>query len=65
MQPIRATIPPVAIPGTKHMRYLEENLGALQVRLTSDDLRRLEEVFPQGVTAGPRYPAMAMRTVDG
>jgi aryl-alcohol dehydrogenase-like predicted oxidoreductase len=54
----------VPIPGTKHLRYLEENLGALQVRLTSDDLRRLDEVFPQGVTAGPRYPVTAMRFID-
>jgi aryl-alcohol dehydrogenase-like predicted oxidoreductase len=55
----------VPIPGTKRVRYLEDNLGALQVRLTADELRRLEEVFPQGVTAGPRYPAMAMRFVNG
>jgi aryl-alcohol dehydrogenase-like predicted oxidoreductase len=55
----------VPIPGTKHVWYLEENLGALQVSLTADELRRLEGVFPQGVTAGPRYPAMAMRFVNG
>jgi aryl-alcohol dehydrogenase-like predicted oxidoreductase len=55
----------VPIPGTKHVRYLEENLGALQVRLTADEVRRIEEVFPQGVTAGQRYPATAMRFVNG
>jgi aryl-alcohol dehydrogenase-like predicted oxidoreductase len=55
----------VPIPGTKHVKYLEENLGALQVRLTADELRRIEEVFPHGVTAGPRYPAPAMRFVNG
>jgi aryl-alcohol dehydrogenase-like predicted oxidoreductase len=55
----------VPIPGTKHVRYLEDNLGALQVRLTADELCRLDETFPQGVTAGPRYPARAMRFVNG
>jgi aryl-alcohol dehydrogenase-like predicted oxidoreductase len=55
----------VPIPGTKHVRYLEENLGALQVRLTADELRRIEAVFPQGVTAGQRYPDRAMRFVNG
>jgi aryl-alcohol dehydrogenase-like predicted oxidoreductase len=55
----------VPIPGTKRVRYLEENLGALQVRLTDDELRRLEDAFPLGATAGARYPAMAMRFVDG
>ncbi len=55
----------VPIPGTKHVRYLEENLGALQVRLTADELRRIEEVFPHGATAGQRYPAPAMRFVNG
>ena len=55
----------VPIPGTKHVRYLEENLGALQVRLTADQLRRIEEGFPQGVTAGQRYPDGAMRFVNG
>jgi len=55
----------VPIPGTKHVKYLEENLGALQVRLTAEELRRIEEVFPHGVTAGQRYPATAMRFVNG
>jgi aryl-alcohol dehydrogenase-like predicted oxidoreductase len=55
----------VPIPGTKHVRYLEENLGALQVRLTADELRRIEAVFPQGVTAGQRYPDRGMRFVNG
>ncbi len=55
----------VPIPGTKHVRYLEENLGALQVRLTDEELGRLAEAFPRGATAGARYPAMAMRFVAG
>src|SRR3954452_16629363 len=44
----------VPIPGTKRLRYLEENLAALDVRLTDADLRRIDEVAPVGVTAGDR-----------
>ena len=49
----------VPIPGTKRVRYLEENVGAVDVELTADDLRRLDEAFPQGVAAGDRYPDMS------
>jgi aryl-alcohol dehydrogenase-like predicted oxidoreductase len=49
----------VPIPGTKRVRYLEENLGAVDVRLTDDDLRRIDEVAPVGATAGDRYPDMS------
>jgi aryl-alcohol dehydrogenase-like predicted oxidoreductase len=54
----------VPIPGTKKRKYLEENAGAVGVRLTADDLRRIEEVAPRGVAAGERYPAAAMQRVD-
>ncbi len=54
----------VPIPGTKRRRYLEENVGALDLHLTPDDLRRLDEAFPKGATAGPRYPERAMRAVN-
>jgi aryl-alcohol dehydrogenase-like predicted oxidoreductase len=50
----------VPIPGTKRVKYLEENIGALDVQLTEDDLRRLDEAFPMGVTAGDRYPDMSV-----
>ena len=53
----------VPIPGTKRIRYLEENAAALQVRLTPDDLERIDRVFPHGAAAGPRYPEAAMRAV--
>jgi aryl-alcohol dehydrogenase-like predicted oxidoreductase len=46
----------VPIPGTKRRAYLEENVGAGEVALTADDLARLEEIAPQGVAAGGRYP---------
>ncbi len=47
----------VPIPGTKRRTYLEENIAALEVKLTPDDLRRIEEVALRGVAAGHRYPA--------
>jgi aryl-alcohol dehydrogenase-like predicted oxidoreductase len=49
----------VPIPGTKRVRYLEENVGAVDVQLSDDDLRRIEEAFPKGATAGERYPDMS------
>ncbi|MCU1677285.1 MAG: aldo/keto reductase [Frankiales bacterium] len=49
----------VAIPGTRRLRYLEENLGALSVRLSADDLRALDEAAPKGTTAGDRYGDMS------
>jgi len=47
----------VTIPGTKRISYLEENLGALNVNLTADDLRKIDDIAPRGVAAGERYPA--------
>ncbi|GAC1644515.1 MAG: aldo/keto reductase [Herpetosiphon sp.] len=49
----------VPIPGTKQRAYLDENLGALQITLTADDLQRIDAVAPRGVTAGDRYPDMS------
>ena len=54
----------VPIPGTKHMNYLEDNAGSLDVKLTACDLQRLEEVFPQGIAAGTRYPEQMMPLVN-
>ena len=48
----------VPIPGTKRVAYLEENVAAVDVELTQDDLDRLAEVFPLGAAAGERYPDM-------
>lgn len=48
----------VPIPGTKRLHYLEENLAALELALSTDDLRRLDEVAPMGVTSGDRYGDM-------
>ncbi|SFA89287.1 MULTISPECIES: aldo/keto reductase [unclassified Bacillus (in: firmicutes)] len=48
----------VPIPGTKRIQYLEENIGALKIQLSKEDLRRINEVAPKGVAAGERYPDM-------
>jgi len=55
----------IPIPGTKRRKYLEENAGALDVSLTQDDLRRIEEVAPKGVAFGQRYPEVMMHLVNG
>jgi aryl-alcohol dehydrogenase-like predicted oxidoreductase len=49
----------VPIPGTKRREYLEENVGAVAIELTDDDLRRIDEAAPAGATAGERYPDMS------
>ena len=54
----------VPIPGTKHVRYLEEDVAALDVKLAPEDVRRLEEVFPHGAAAGSRYPEQTMALLD-
>jgi len=55
----------VPIPGTKHREYLEENVGALEVRLSPEELRRIDELAPKGIAAGLRYPEEMMRAVNG
>jgi aryl-alcohol dehydrogenase-like predicted oxidoreductase len=54
----------VPIPGTKHRSYLEENVAALVVKLSNDDLARLDELMPQGAAAGPRYSEEMMKAVN-
>ena len=54
----------VPIPGTKRRKYLEENVAALKVKLTSDDLARLDELMPRDVAAGARYSEEMMRVVQ-
>jgi len=54
----------VPIPGTKHVRYLDENIGALEVKLSDDDLKRLDEILPPGAAAGERYHARGMETIN-
>jgi aryl-alcohol dehydrogenase-like predicted oxidoreductase len=54
----------VPIPGTKHVKYLDENIGALDVKLTDSDLKRLDAILPPGAAAGERYHARGMETVN-
>lgn len=54
----------VPIPGTKRRTYLEENVAAVDIHLTKEDLKRLEEVAPKGVAAGDRYAPQHMSVVN-
>jgi aryl-alcohol dehydrogenase-like predicted oxidoreductase len=54
----------VPIPGTKRVRYLDENIGALDVRLTGEDLGRLDAILPPGAAAGERYHEQGMASVN-
>ena len=52
------------IPGTKRRRYLEENVGALDVILTPEDLAELDRILPPGAASGSRYPEPAMKPLN-
>jgi aryl-alcohol dehydrogenase-like predicted oxidoreductase len=54
----------VPIPGTKRRKYLEDNLGALDVTLNEADLARIDEVLPPGAATGTRYPAPQMAALS-
>lgn len=54
----------VPIPGTKHLNYLNENLGALQLHLSPQILERIHGAFPADATAGPRYHEQGMKAVN-
>jgi aryl-alcohol dehydrogenase-like predicted oxidoreductase len=54
----------VPIPGTKRRKYLEENLEAVGIVLTDEDLRRIEDAMPRGSAAGERYAEWQMRSVN-
>jgi aryl-alcohol dehydrogenase-like predicted oxidoreductase len=54
----------VPIPGTKRRKYLQENIGALAVDLTSKDLERIDEVAPKDAFAGSRYPEAMMKLLN-
>ena len=55
----------VPIPGTKRRKYLEQNVAALDIKLSDEDLRGLNEIFPTGAAAGQRYPEHMMSMVNG
>jgi aryl-alcohol dehydrogenase-like predicted oxidoreductase len=54
----------VPIPGTKRRKYLEENVRSVNVGLSPEDLKRIDQVSPRGVTAGERYPEHMMQLVN-
>ena len=54
----------VPIPGTKRVKYLDENLGALHVWLTPDELAQIDAILPAGAASGDRYNAQAMQSVN-
>ncbi len=49
----------VPIPGTKRVKYLEENAGALEVELSDEEMREIDRIFPPNAAAGQRYPDMS------
>ncbi len=54
----------VPIPGTKRVKYLEENAGAVDVHLSADELREIDAAFPRGAAAGERYAEAGMKAVN-
>ena len=54
----------VPIPGTKRLDRLQENLGALKVQLSADDVARVSAALPVGAAAGPRYPEAQLKGVN-
>jgi aryl-alcohol dehydrogenase-like predicted oxidoreductase len=54
----------VPIPGTKRVSYLLENLGALDLKLTTEDIDQINQTLPKGVATGDRYPAEMMKMVN-
>ncbi len=55
----------VPIPGTKRIATLEENLGAVDVELSAEDLAQIDAVFPRGAASGPRYVPAMMQLLNG
>jgi aryl-alcohol dehydrogenase-like predicted oxidoreductase len=54
----------VPIPGTKRRKYLEENIGAVTIKLTKEELAQIEDAAPIGVAAGDRYVEAAMKSLN-
>lgn len=53
----------IAIPGTKRIHYLEQNIAAENVKLTSSDLESIEAIMPAGIVSGTRYPERFLKTL--
>ena len=52
------------IPGTKHIKYLDDNIGAVNVSLSTNDLKEINDIAPKGTAAGLRYPEAMMASVN-
>jgi aryl-alcohol dehydrogenase-like predicted oxidoreductase len=55
----------VPIPGTKRRKWLDQNVAALDVELSAQELERIDAILPAGAAAGPRYHERGMRTING
>ena len=53
------------IPGTKRIKYLEENVGALKIKFSKEELRQLDEIFTKDAAKGLRYPEQMMSSLNG
>jgi aryl-alcohol dehydrogenase-like predicted oxidoreductase len=54
----------ITIPGTKRIRYLEENIASETVQLTKEDLDSMEAIMPAGIVSGTRYPEIFMHALN-
>jgi aryl-alcohol dehydrogenase-like predicted oxidoreductase len=54
----------IPIPGSSHRNHLEENLASIEISLSADDLKRIDEVAPKGVAAGERYSEGGMKVIN-
>ncbi len=54
----------VTIPGTKRIKYLQENIVSEKVQLTKEDLQNIEAIMPAGIVSGTRYPEMFMKALN-
>lgn len=54
----------ITIPGTKRIKYLEENIASENVQLTTEDLQSIESIMPAGIVSGTRYPEIFMNTLN-
>jgi aryl-alcohol dehydrogenase-like predicted oxidoreductase len=54
----------ITIPGTKRVKYLEENIASENVQLTAGELQSIEAIMPAGIASGTRYPEMFMKTLN-
>jgi aryl-alcohol dehydrogenase-like predicted oxidoreductase len=54
----------ITIPGTRRVKYLEQNIAAADVLLSKEELQRIEAIMPAGIVAGTRYPEMLMKQLD-